>query len=423
MSAPRSPLRRWWWAAAVAAVVVVLGATAVVTHGFGLAGSSSPAARTALPSPSTAAPPTVATVSPSGHVISALDAGAVGDGRTDDTAALQKALDGLAPGDTLSLPDGRTFAHGAVLHIRTQGITVSGGGTLLATNEEASAVAVEADGVTLSGITAATAKTTHRWEAQQQMGIWLAGHSNITLTGVTVRGSAAAGIYVDGTQAFSITSATVRDTRADGIHMTAGARNGLVKDALTENTGDDGVAVVSYTDDSSQAGDIRIESPHVHGNTNGRGVSVVGGTNVTITDVDVRDTAAAGIYIACERGTYVTRVPSEVTVTGGTVDGANHESSVGHGAVLVYNGSEDPLRDVTVQGLTINDTRASAPRQVGLIADDDGPILGVTLANLTFTGSGPAQLFDANTDRLQFRATGWTAAGKPVPDDSADEGN
>jgi len=310
-----------------------------------------------------------------------------------------------------------------VLHVDRRGITIRGGGPLRATDEKSSAVQVDADDVTLSGITVATAGTTERWTAPEQNGVWLDGGTNIVLTDVTVVGSASAGVFVQGTQGFTITGVTVRDTRADGIHMTAGAAHGLVKDVTTERTGDDGVAVVSYTDDREQAQDIRIESPHVHGNTNGRGVTVVGGKDVTISDVDVRDTAAAGIYIACERGTYQTRVPSNVVVDGGTVSGANWEEDVDHGAVLIYNGqSEEALTSVTVQDIAISGTRASASRQVGVVGDDDGPILGLTLAGLSFSGSGPDELLDIATDRLQLRATGWTEDGRAVPDETVDEG-
>jgi hypothetical protein len=301
-------------------------------------------------------------------------------------------------------------------------VTISGGGVLLATDEEHSAVQVNADDVTLSGITVQTARTTQRWTAPEQTGVWLDGHSGVVLTDVTVIGSASAGVFVQGTQNFTITGAHVRDTRADGIHMTAGAAHGLVQDVLTENTGDDGVAVVSYSDDREQAQDIRIDAPHVHGNTNGRGVTVVGGKDVTVTDVDIRDTAAAAIYVACERGSYDTRVPSNVTVTGGTVEHANQERDVDHGAVLIYNAQgSQPLSNVTVSDIAISDTRSSASRQVGLISDDDGPITGVTLSGLSFTGSGPDDLLATDTDRLQFRATGWTLDGAAVPDKNVDE--
>lgn len=404
---------------AVAVAVGLVGAVAAVTHGFGLAGGAG--------SPAAASGPAAAAASgvpATGRVISAVAAGAAGDGHTDDTAALQRALDGLRSGDTLALPRGRTFVHDAVLRIRTAGVTVSGGGTLLATDERASAVEVDADGVTLSGLDVSTAHTTRRWSAPEQTGVWLHEHANVVLTGVTVRDSPSAGIFVQGTQHFTISGVTVSGTRADGIHLTGGARYGLVRDPTTENTGDDGVAVVSYLGDPAPAEDIRIESPHVHGTTHGRGVSVVGGSDVDIAGLDVRDTAAAGLYIACERGRFRTRVPSDVRVTGGTIDRANQDPTVGHGAVLIYNGQgREPLRDVTVRNLTIRDTRASAPRQVGLIADDDGPIVGVVLADLHVTGSGPETLLATHTDRLQFRATGWTAGGDPVPDRSAETGS
>ncbi|MCU1612482.1 MAG: hypothetical protein JWO98_22 [Frankiales bacterium] len=416
MPGGRTPPRRLWWVAAAVAVVVAAGVvTAVATHGPGRTGGPPAATGTGTSRPG-------APASGSGRVVSALEAGATGDGHTDDTAALQKALDALRPGDTLSLPAGRTFAHRAVLRIGTAGVTVTGGGTLLATNERASALEVDADGVTLSGITASTAHTTTRWAAPQQTGVWLNGHSDIVLTGITVLRSPSAGIFVFGTQNFRITGVTVRDTRADGIHMTRGAAHGTVTDVLTERTGDDGVAVVSYSDDPSQAGDIRIQSPHVHGTTGGRGVTVVGGSNVTVTNVDIRATAAAGIYVACERGEFQTRVPSGVSLSGGTVDHANQDGSVDQGAVLVYNGQGTaPLRDVTVQNLTISNTRASASRQVGLIAEHDGPLLGITLAQLAFTGTGPDTLLATESGNLQYRATGWTSGGATVPDRSAGE--
>ncbi|MDH2414179.1 right-handed parallel beta-helix repeat-containing protein [Nocardioides sp. CER19] len=351
----------------------------------------------------------------SGRVVNALEVGAVGDGRADDTSALQHALAGLSEGDALELPAGHTFTHSRVLRLRTPGITITGGGTLLATDERASALEVAADRITVSRVTVATAHATQRWAAPEQSGIWLNGHSDITLTDATVAGSGSAGVFVQGTQHFTLTRVTVRDTRSDGIHMTAGARGGLVTDPLTENTGDDGVAVVAYLSDGAQAGDIDIVAPHVHGQSHGRGVSVVGGRNVQITDVDIRDSAGAGVYVACERGQFRTYVPSDVSVRGGTIDAANQDPTVDHGSLLVYNGQGlRALHDVTMRNLRIHGTRASASWQVGLIADDDGPLHRITLDDLHFTGDGPARLLATNTDDLRYQATGWTENGEAV---------
>lgn len=357
------------------------------------------------------------------RVVSALDAGASGNGRTDDTAALQRVLDELRSGDTLLLPEHRVFAHGGVLTIRHAGITITGGGTLLATHEDASAIRIAADRVTVSHVTAKTAHTSHRWRTPKQTGIWLDHHADVVLDRVTVQGAGSAGVFVQGAQSFRLSDVTVRETRADGIHMTDGASNGLVSDPLTENTGDDGVAVVSYTRDQSQSHDIRIQSPHVHGNTGGRGIAVVGARAVTVTDVDIRATAGAGFYVACERGRYDTRVPSGVTVIGGTIDHANQNTAIDHGAVLLYNAEAvEPLSNIRLQDIRVVDTRPSASRQVGLLAPGNGSMSGVALINLSFSGTGPRTLLGTNSNRLEFRTTGWTEDGIEVPDRHVDSG-
>ena len=60
--------------------------------------------------PALAATPSVAG-GKAGRGVSVLAFGAVGDGRTDDTVALQRALDSVPVGSALVLPAGRVFAH------------------------------------------------------------------------------------------------------------------------------------------------------------------------------------------------------------------------------------------------------------------------------------------------------------------------
>lgn len=57
-----------------------------------------------------------------GNVLSIADYGAVGDGVTDDTTAIQNAVNALVPGDTLEFPSGR--------YVITANITVAVGGVL-----------------------------------------------------------------------------------------------------------------------------------------------------------------------------------------------------------------------------------------------------------------------------------------------------
>lgn len=78
--------------------------------------------------------------------------GAVGDGTTNDTAALVATFAAMSPGDVLELPTGKIYAHNAVLTISTPGISLIGRGELRATTEATSAVKIAANNVTVSDV-------------------------------------------------------------------------------------------------------------------------------------------------------------------------------------------------------------------------------------------------------------------------------
>ena len=358
-------------------------------------------------------------VAASGPAVSVLDLGAAGDGVTDDTAALQAAFDAARPGETVLLPAGRTFVQSAVLTVSSPGITVAGGGTLLATDERESSLTLAADSVTLRDVTLRIQRTTKRWDAYEQQRLRLDGHSGIAVRNVTVQGSAAAGVYVGGsTSRFVLDHVTVTGTRADGVHMTQGAHDGRVVAPVVRNVGDDGVAVVSYAQDGAPCARITIQSPTVDGSSGGRGISVVGGVNIQYYGITVRNTYAAGVYIAAEGG-WNTAGVSGVTVQGGSVTGANAGNDIDHGAVLVYDGTSDrAVSNVTVADLAISGTRSSVSRWVGLIADSGGAISGAVLSNLAIDGAGPATPFVSNAPSTGYRLAGWTRDGRALPPQS-----
>ena len=365
----------------------------------------------------TAEPPTTAPASPAAPAgsLTPLAFGAVGDGVHDDTAALQSALDAATATRPLVLPTGMVFAHAGVLHVRVTGEVVEGGGTLLATAEATSSVWVEADDVTLDGPTLATASTTQRWSAWEQMGLRLEANTGDVVRDVTVTGSAAAGIYVGGTGDFTLDHDTVTDTRADGIHMTDGAYGGQVIDPVTKETGDDGVAIVSYSQDGTPCHDITVTGAHVEGTTGGRGISVVGGTDITETDFEVDSSAAAGVYVAAEGAPYYTAAPTSVTMTDGLIVGANTDATIDHGSVLVLSAESDVWPDgVTISDMTIVDSRSTASRDVGVISYGAAPV-NVVLSDFTISG-GPSSAYEGNAPAGSFHTVGWTQNGTALPD-------
>ena len=334
----------------------------------------------------------------------------------DDTAGLKAALAAVGPGQTLVIPAGVTCRHSSVLSLTTSGVHLAGPGTLLATDERASGVWIDADNVILDGgLTLKMAGTTRRWNAYEQMKLRLVnGRDNIIVRNVTIDGSAGAGVFVGSVGHFLLDHVTVLNTRGDGIHMTNGSHDGIVDHATVKGSGDDGVAVVSYRSNQLPCHDIQVRSPVVEANSWGRGISVVGGDRITYSDVSVDSSSAAAVYIAQERS-YKTYGVSNVRVLGGRLVHSNTNSDIDHGAVLVY-ASESGLgvKDVTISDLTITDTRDTAPRNVGVVSVGGGSIQGVSLNHFTISG-GPPRSFSSNIDG-GYSASEWTVDGHAVAD-------
>ena len=347
---------------------------------------------------------TSAARTPTGAVRYPWDHGAAGDGARDDTLALQRALDALAPGEVLDLGGG-TFRHSDVLWIRTRGCTLRGPGTLLAVNQRRSALMVDAADVTVNGVTLTMEGTSHRWDALEQMKLALGPHSGARIQGVQVHGSAAAGILAYGATNFTISDVLVRDTRADGIHITHGSQGGQVLRPRVENPGDDGVAVVSYDVDPRVCRDMRIVSPQLHGQSWGRGFTVAGGEDVHWEDVLAVGSAGAAIYIACERSSYQVRNVERVTVTRGRIINANSGTGASHGSVVLFNeGADRHIQDVRISGLQISGTNGVADREIALLSPHPGTIRNVVIENITVEGNLPLVRREAQVSGLQVNS-------------------
>ena len=345
----------------------------------------------------------------------------------DDTTGLKTAIAALKTGDTLVIPAGVTCQHSDVLELKTPGVHLSGPGTLIATNEARSAVWLNADNIVVEGgLTLKAVNVTKRWNATQQHKLWLANsHTGITVQDTTIDGSAAAGIFINGASNFTLNRVTVLNSMADGIHMTNGSHHGTVRDAVVRGAGDDGVAVVSYLSNPQATHDIQVINPKVYANTWGRGVSVVGGYNITYSNIYVEAANAAAVYIvqtSAKDGvaaSWDTHNVDNVKVTGGTLVNANTNSTVNNGAILVNAGGPTghTVTNVAISNLTIKDTRTTAARNIGVYTYDGGQVSNITFTGIKITG-GPTKYFDTNATS-GYTTTNWTVNGTTVPNRTA----
>lgn len=334
-------------------------------------------------------------------------------GAVDATAALQAILDAAPPGSTVRLQRGRTYNVAGILYLRNASVTVDGNGaTINSTNDATSSVQITADGVTLQNINLTAATEGLRYGSLDQQKLVVTGDRD-TVKNVSVTGSAAGGIFAYGASNFIFDHDTVRYTRADGIHMTGGSHDGTVINPSTAWTEDDAVVVVSYADEPISQ-NIVVSNPVVNG-SDGRGIGVVGGNNVTFSNIHVWRSNAAAVYVAAEGAPWYTRSVSNVTITGGSLVETATSTEIVQGAVLVYSGSASAtISSVTISDLAITGTPQYAQRSTGIILDSGaGRISGVVLKNIALTDSA-LPVFATNAPASSYTATGFTLNGQPV---------
>ena len=277
------------------------------------------------------------------------DFGAVGDGRTDNRDAIQAAVDyARANGKGVFVPDG-IFQHRGTINLRD--VTVVGNGTasvLKAFDSTDQALIVTGEGSGLRNLTL-DSDATERSSRSNGAKVLISSATHFTVENVAIVNSSAAGILIYGSAHGVVQNNALRHTMADAIHLTAGTNDVVVRANRIDHAGDDGISVVSY-ESTGMTFNITITGNQVVDNDWGRNISVVGGSQIRITNNFVSGNAAglAGIYLASE-GSFDTFGVTDVTVTGNTVLNTG-SATTGHGNIMLYDGTDHSLSGIVISG-------------------------------------------------------------------------
>jgi parallel beta-helix repeat protein len=274
---------------------------------------------------------------PSGpNVFSIVDRGATGDGIADCTASIRAALADAARSGSgvVFIPPG-DYVYSGTLLIGDNVAVIAALDSVLTARSERQAVMVKGDNVVLRGLQLRS-DATQRKQANHSHAIAAVKVRNLLIEDCVITGASAGGIYLEGCQDFVIRNNTVSRTLADTIHMTGGSTTGIVSGNMCLSGGDDGVAVVSYAPQRVICRDIFITNNTVIG-SRARGIAVVGGTNVRISDNRIEDTKWAGIYLASEES-YDTYAASRISVDRNALRAVNRSSDSGNHACITVVG-------------------------------------------------------------------------------------
>lgn len=288
--------------------------------------------------------------------LSVRDFGARGDGIHDDSLAIGAALIAVKPGGTIFFPPG-TYAHARVIKISNSDLTLMGqDAALLATNPDQSAIVLVGNNITLSGLIVTSAPSSSRGTSDDHSGLVVKGVGNRVI-GNVISDTKSTGIWISGGKNYEIACNRVFNTKSDGIHSTDGASQGLVRYNNVFNSGDDGIAVVSYNL-AQRASQIVVENNSVEHIRWGRGLSVIGSTDVTIRRNRVSLIAmAAGIIVARE-ASFGTPGAGNVVIEDNVIGDIQQNIQplgfgrrTGHGAIEINSDDDTPA--LAIDGVTI----------------------------------------------------------------------
>jgi parallel beta-helix repeat protein len=280
--------------------------------------------------------------------------GARCDGSFDNSSAIASAIAAAKTRRVAVYVPAGVCAYGDV--IRLDGVKLVGSGdasVLYALNPSRESIYMFGSGTEVSLLKLSGRKASERQAAWEATRITLFGATNFVIDKVTIDGAAAAGIQTaKGANNGRITNNTIRNTLADSIHMTGKASYITLENNRIENSGDDGIAVVSYRSDGGLVHHITARSNVIRNNKWGRHMSVVGGGQVLYENNLLENNLAgrACLYIAQETS-YATYGAHDVTARRNTIRNCGGPPT-GHGAVMVFSGGAENNTNIA---LTRND--------------------------------------------------------------------
>lgn len=339
--------------------------------------------------------------------------GAVASSSTDNHAAITRAIaDAKAKGVAVTIPAG-TFGYRGV--IRLDGVKMIGQGptsVLYALDVSQEAIFMYGSGTEVRNLKLSGVKSATRFAPWEYTRITLFGASNFVIDSVIIDGSAAAGIQTaQGTHHGRITNNTISDTMADSIHMTDKANFITVENNTILNTGDDGIAVVSYFYDGGLSHDITARNNIVRGVRWGRGMTVVGGANVLYENNLIENNPVAACVYLSQEDSWQTYGLRNVTVQYNTIKNCG-DANNWHGAVMLFTDGSDYNDNVK---LIRNDIIQENGKNGIRVFGDNRNIL---LDSNRITGANPdywIQTTGVNLIRYTSGAVGYVAPSSPTP--------
>lgn len=310
------------------------------------------------------------------------------DGVTDDTAALQANLSGLASYQALQLPAG-TCVTSNILRIGPgkTNVMVFGAGMdatiIKATVSAYSAVVGTQDaGLILHGFQVTSPSAATRISNCNACGVYVEKSSGVLVDGVKVNHVAGAGVYLSGVNGGTVQNSVVAGNLADGFHVTGASQNITLQANTADRVGDDAFASIGYTLAAQNRSISIIDNVATDGAWGG-GIGIEGTVGATIARNKVYRSGIACVRVDSQ-ASYSTPPSDQIAIDNNYCEGNVTRTTTGHGAFMFYVNWSGGYVRITGSGNTIvSPASGKGVRAYGYAPGND---VQATLTGTTMTG-------------------------------------
>ncbi|MCR4466997.1 glycoside hydrolase family 55 protein [Burkholderia sp. SCN-KJ] len=265
--------------------------------------------------------------------------GVKGDGVTDDTVALQTALNAGIP---LYFPPG-TYLYSNTL-TATASIIGAGWDSILqcTTSQGQNSVIYwrNASNFKIQNLQFFSKNATAYYPDENAGSINLLSCSQFEISGCKFNNSASAGALMRSCANGKVFGNTLLNIWHDGIHVTKASSDITITNNEVINGGDDAFAVVGYFNEGVRPRRVTIADNRIVGTKYARGIAIVGAQDITVADNQIYNPMGAGIYVASElTSVYQSYGNDNVTVANNVLDTCGVQSNIG----AIVNAPNGPI--------------------------------------------------------------------------------
>jgi hypothetical protein len=212
------------------------------------------------------------------------------------------------------------------------------------------------------------------------------GFNNTTISNVWIQNAKVGAWVVGATTNLTFQNMRIQDTLADGINFDGGVTNSSVRNSFLRNTQDDGLAMWSSTNDSSDTFDHNtVDSPGLANN-----IALYGGSDNSVTNNLVQDTVTrgGGIHVGNRFGAVA--LAGTTTISGNKLVRTGQFDpgwDYGVGAMWFFALDSAMTGTINVSGNEIDSSPYEAYQFEGTL-EGGKPISGVHISNDTVNGVG-----------------------------------